>query len=92
MRAFILSFVSMFAIVILLALLLNGCMVDRGQCLASHHEHEDGYTSYEYAPNGFGMSGGIAMGGTGSYRLVYHPDRDWDVCDAWEFPEGRPQK
>lgn len=71
-------------------LILAGCK-DYGQCLASHDEHRDSYVSYEYAPSGISMSGGIAMGGSGDFNLVMHPAEDWTVCDQWEFPNGRPE-
>lgn len=71
-----------------LALTACGPAKDYGQCLASHDEDHPPYTGYEYAPSGISMSGGIAMGGSGSYRIVMHPGYTETVCDQWEYPEG----
>lgn len=62
-----------------------GC-VDRGACLASHTEHTDGYSTVVTTPV-FGPNGTV------SYAMIpqYIPESDNDVCDRWEFPDGRPE-
>lgn len=79
-----------------LAAPLGGCTdpvppVDYGDCMAELVEDHASYTSYEYTMGGISMSGGVAMPGSGNYRLVVHPGWTERTCTQWEFPEGRPE-
>lgn len=69
-----------------LILVLAGCAPDRGACLASHPEHSDGYMLPVMTPV-WGSSGTVSYTTT----LTYIPPSDYDQCDRWEFPEGRPK-
>ena len=68
------------------ALMLAGCGKDRGECLASHVEHPEGWmmpiTTWVSTGNG-------AM--TPITTLQYIPPSDDTVCDKWQFPKGRPE-
>lgn len=55
--------------------------VDRGQCLASHTETVEGYYYTTY----------IQSGSVSVPIMNYSPPYDVEVCDRWEFPEGRPK-
>ncbi|UGY15146.1 hypothetical protein HAP48_0042580 [Bradyrhizobium septentrionale] len=67
------------------ALLLAGCGIDRGQCLADHEE-----TSTWMMPV---QTGSISCGNGCTMPIYTHiPIEDHHrTCDRWEFPEGRPQ-
>jgi hypothetical protein len=66
---------------LLLCLGLTGCVLDRGRCLHSHHVHEDARVVVLPEYN-------IALKVTLPVTHVY-PERDYDVCDRWEFPQGK---
>lgn len=61
---------------------MTACAVDRGNCLASHPAHSDGY----FYTTPMSYDGGKTF----VQQLQYMPDSDWEQCDRWEFPEGRP--
>lgn len=61
---------------IMLLAALSGC-VDRGQCLHAHYE-ESGYWNYIYGTN-------MQLMG------MYWVDTSGNVCDRWEFPDGKPK-
>jgi hypothetical protein len=63
-----------------LCLLLTACGpdLDYGQCLQSH------------VRQGWMQLIPITNGKTTSFMYVWHDDED--VCDQWEYPEGRPMQ
>ena len=66
---------------LLLPLILTGCNVDRGKCLASHTQP----AWIQLIP----MTNCVNNSCTTTLMPIVHPKQE--VCDKWEFPEGRPK-
>jgi hypothetical protein len=67
-------------IVFVIVAIIQDAMIDRGQCLASHHEMVmvPQYTT-------------VCTGKSCTMTLAYFLPVNELICDQWEFPNGRPK-